>query len=255
MLCNTRLGYLALLVVLFPTAGYCSEFSKPWQDANTSIVLDPYHGNAMDFDKIAQDPKVVAIIHKASEGSSADSKYATRRTAATSRGYLWGSYHLFTTANPTAQIDRYLQITGINPSETYALDIECLSTSGDCQSSSYKVTVANIEAALLYFKQKTGRFPLVYMNGSVKDVLAQKFAAKPALSSVKLWYARFKSNIGPFFPDHQWASYTIWQFSSEINCSPQPGACPYRVPGTSSDMDINIFNGDKAALTAAWPLN
>jgi GH25 family lysozyme M1 (1,4-beta-N-acetylmuramidase) len=249
------LGVLCVLGNIFAGEALSSEFSKPWKDANTTIVLDPYYANAMNFDKIAQDPKVGAIIHKASEGSGTDSKYVERREIAKNKGYLWGSYHILTKSNPTAQIDHYLDVAGANPSETYALDIECLSTSDDCKDAALKVTVENIEKALLYFKEKTGRFPLLYTNGSVKDVLSNDFASKPALSGVKLWYARFKSNIGEFFPDPKWSTYTIWQFSSEINCTPAPGACPYRVPGTAHDIDVNIFNGDKAALKAAWPLN
>ena len=48
-----------------------------------------------------------------------------------------------------------------------------------------------------------------------------------------------------------WSDYTLWQFSSEINCSPTK-TCLYRVPGTAYDMDVNVFNGTEAALKALF---
>ncbi len=232
-----------------------SEFSRPWLDSQSTLILDPYQANALDFSKLSSDPKVAAIIHKASAGLAQDDAYLSRRNEALQRGYLWGSYHLFTTADVNTQIDRYLDFVGIHPDETYALDVECLSSSGDCQRAQYKVSVASIELALRRFKDRTGNFPLVYSNGSVTAVLAPAFASTPEFASVKLWYARFKGDISSYFPNANWKSYTLWQFSSELNCKPAPGSCPYRVPGTAHDMDVNVFNGSPDALKESWPLN
>jgi hypothetical protein len=49
-----------------------------------------------------------------------------------------------------------------------------------------------------------------------------------------------------------WATYTLWQFSSEIDCSAQ-GTCLYNVPGTRFDMDVNVFFGTPEGLKAQWP--
>ena len=40
---------------------------------------------------------------------------------------------------------------------------------------------------------------------------------------------------------------TFWQFSSELNCKPNQ-TCPYRVPGTREDMDVNVFRGSETDL-------
>jgi GH25 family lysozyme M1 (1,4-beta-N-acetylmuramidase) len=243
---------LFALVIATPASGLASEFSQPWNDVDAAIVLDPFAGNAIDWDKVATDRKVVAVIHKASQGLGRDAKYGSRRSEATRRGYLWGSYHLLTTADAGAQIGNYLAVTGNHPEETYAIDVECLDTSGACQSPAFKVSLAQVEAALREMKQRTGRLPLVYANHSVATALSARWSGKPEFRDVQLWYARFKATVSNF-PRSPWTTYAIWQFSSEINCT--PAACPYRVPGTARDMDLNVFHGTPKQLRAAWPLN
>jgi len=44
-----------------------------------------------------------------------------------------------------------------------------------------------------------------------------------------------------------WRDYTIWQFQSELNCKVRQH-CAHRVPGTASDMDVNVFRGGEADL-------
>lgn len=249
-----------LIVVLAFTSLLCitaraSEFDKPWLDENTSIVLDPYHGNKTpNWTELAKDKKVVGIIHKATEGNGTDSAYAARRLEALNRNYLWGSYHLLTTSDVEAQIKHYIKVAGENGNEAYAIDVECLSGDTNCQSESYEVSYESIEAALREFKKKTQRLPLIYTNGSVGERLAKRFEDNPEFAGLKLWYARFRSKLD-MFPIGQWKTYTLWQFSYEDNCFPKPGTCPYRVPGISPDIDVNVYFGSPAQLRRAWPLN
>jgi GH25 family lysozyme M1 (1,4-beta-N-acetylmuramidase) len=245
---------LSAISIIFNAESSASEFSKPWLDADVAIVLDPFEGNSMDWDKIASEPRVIGVIHRATFGLSSDAKYAVRKTEAKARGLKWGAYHLLTTADPEDQVDHFLSVTGLDAADAYALDIECLDTLGGCAQSIFKVSAAQIEAAIAHFKAKTGRLPLIYANGSVTDVLASKLNGKPELSGLNLWYARFKNTLTNF-PAGLWPSYTLWQFSSEINCEPSPGQCPFRVQGTKSDMDVNAFNGTVAEAKAAWPMN
>jgi GH25 family lysozyme M1 (1,4-beta-N-acetylmuramidase) len=233
---------------------WAEEFRTPWNDADVAIVLDPFHGNALDLDKVATDKRVAAIVHKASQGLGSDRKYNARRAAAKARGYLWGSYHLLTTADPIAQMDHYLGIVGAEPGEAHAIDIECLAATTTCQSEAFKVSVEDVEKAIARIKEKTGALPLLYVNDAVRKVLSARFAGKPELAGIRLWYARFKNDITGVFPDRHWQTYALWQFSSEINCQAEPGACPYRVPGTNSDMDLNVFNGTVEQLRAQWPM-
>jgi GH25 family lysozyme M1 (1,4-beta-N-acetylmuramidase) len=238
------------LVTASPAAA--GEFASPWKDAKSAIVLDPFAGNALNWDQVATDKKVVAVIHKASQGVGRDTAYAARKSEATGRGYLWGSYHLLTTADVGSQIDAYLAAVGVHGDETYAVDVECLASSGSCQSAAFKVTAEQVEAALRLVKQKTGRLPLVYANQSVAKALSARWSHSAEFAAARLWYARFKSTVTDF-PSGPWKTYALWQFSSEINCT--SAACPYRVPGTQPDLDVNVFYGTPEDLRSAWPLN
>jgi GH25 family lysozyme M1 (1,4-beta-N-acetylmuramidase) len=42
-------------------------------------------------------------------------------------------------------------------------------------------------------------------------------------------------------------SVRLWQFSTEKKVQ-------LRIPGTKTDMDINVFNGSVKKLKADWPL-
>jgi GH25 family lysozyme M1 (1,4-beta-N-acetylmuramidase) len=245
-----------LFIILFTSASFSSEFDRPWLDPSPALVLDAYGPNRLDLSEIKSDQRVVGILHKATQGTSfKDAKYTWRREAAKSADFLWGSYHLLTTEDIQTQVNVYLETVGIHADEVYSLDVECLAGPSGCANTKFKVTIEQVMSALLYFKSKTGHFPLIYANGSVTDRLAQELSSDPKFIDVRLWYARFKGDISRHFPDSQWPSYTLWQFSSEINCKPAPKACPYRVKGTSFDMDINVFPGDPATLRAAWPID
>src|SRR5262249_22630461 len=117
------------ICIFFANAASAGEFSAPWAQTDTAIVMDPFQGNSIDWDKVQTDPRVVAVIHKASQGLLSDSKYQQRKSDATARNFLWGSYHLLTTADITSQVDHYLQIVGSNANEVRAVDVECLAGS------------------------------------------------------------------------------------------------------------------------------
>jgi GH25 family lysozyme M1 (1,4-beta-N-acetylmuramidase) len=127
--------YLFSLVLCLSVAAVClaqtGEFREPWKSESAALVLDPFQGNPIDFDKVATEPRVVAIIHRATFGSSKDSKYAARRDEAKRRGYRWGSYHLGKPGDPVAQADFYLATVQPGDDEVMALDIESLNASTD----------------------------------------------------------------------------------------------------------------------------
>ncbi|ESZ02113.1 MULTISPECIES: glycoside hydrolase family 25 protein [unclassified Mesorhizobium] len=227
-------------------------FSAPWENSQNAIVLDRFKGNGIVWHKVKTDRRVAAVIHKATQGLGRDSAYATRKGEAKALGLKWGSYHLLTKSDVDRQISNYLQVVGNDTTETHAVDVECLSTSSDCQDGTFKVTFVQIESALRRMKSETGRFPLLYVNHSVAKELSRHWHGSTEFGGVPLWYARFKRHVTDF-PEGPWHGYTLWQFSSEINCS--AASCPYRVPGTDPDMDLNVYGGTVAALQAAWPLD
>jgi hypothetical protein len=87
----------------------------------------------------------------------------------------------------------------------------------------------------------------------VTKAITDTFGADDLFANTQLWYARFKSNVTDF-PQGTWKTYTLWQFSSEVNCrSTSRSACLYTVPGTEYDMDVNVYNGTIEELKSKWP--
>jgi hypothetical protein len=83
--------------------------------------------------------------------------------------------------------------------------------------------------------------------------ISEAYPKDKVFSKTSLWYARFKSNVTDF-PTNTWDTYTLWQFSSEINCKPDhPENCLYRVAGTETDMDVNVYRGTVDEFKANWP--
>lgn len=229
-----------VLLLIFHTMAYSTEFDAPWKDPKVALVIDPYYGNAIDWDKLKTEPRVVAIIHKATIGTAKlDPSYIKRKEEARKRGYLWGSYHWGVTGHPKRQADFYIDTVKPQPDELIALDLE------DAHSN----RLMNVDEAIIFVervKARTGRYPVLYTNHSSAKVISEKYK-KSVFVHTPLWYARFKSKVTDF-PRGIWPTYTLWQFSSEI--LPQ-----IRIPGTKRDMDINVFNGNAEQLKAAWPLS
>ena len=222
------------------------EFQAPWEDEQTAIVIDPFQGNEINWDKMAEDQRVAGVIHRATIGKRKDTKYAERKATAIARGYKWGSYHLGKPGDPIVQADFYLDTVGISPDEVLALDIEGLNPAAD-------MSLADARKFINRIREKTGRFPMLYANHQVVQRISNSFGRDDVFSNTPLWYARFKPHVTDF-PRKTWDSYTLWQFSSEINCTPaHPEKCLYRVPGTRTDMDVNVYNGSLEALRRDWP--
>ena len=215
------------------------EFQRPWDDPKTALVIDPYHANHIDWDKLKTEPRVVAIIHKATIGASKiDPAYFTRKEEARKRGYLWGSYHWGVSGNPEVQADYYLDTVKPGDDELIALDLE--------DAASKKLMKA--EESLRFIKrvkERTGRYPLLYTNHKSAKLLSAKFKGTE-FAEAPLWYARFESAVTDF-PSGLWRSYTLWQFSSEIRSQ-------MTLPGVKPDMDVNVYNGTADDLKSNWPL-
>jgi lysozyme len=230
---------LMAALMLTAAASHASEFQRPWDDPKIALVIDPYYANSIDWEKLKSEPRVVAIIHKATIGTSKlDPAYFARKQQAKERGYLWGSYHWGVAGNSEKQADFYLDTVKPGDDELIALDLE--------DATSRKLM--NAEEALRFIKrikERSGRYPVLYTNHASAQLLSARFKGTE-FGSAPLWYARFKSSVTDF-PKGLWQSYTLWQFASEL--LPQKP-----IPGTKPDMDINVFNGSVEDLKARWPL-
>ena len=245
-----RIRYListGLILIAFSAAlAQSGEFNEPWKDERVAIVIDPFQGNEIVWDKLAGEPRVVGILHRATIGGKKDTGYAARKEEAKRRGFKWGSYHLGRPGDPIKQADFYLATAKPGDDEVMALDIESLDPAKD-------MSLANARRFILRIKAKTGRYPMFYANHAVTKAVSDKFGRDDVFSKTHLWYARFTARVTDF-PTKTWDSYTLWQFSSEINCTPaHPERCLFRVPGTQTDMDVNVYRGTVEDLKAKWP--
>ena len=242
-----------LLALLFAFCLYPSnslaqspEFSSPWKNPNIAIAIDPYEGNQIDWEELAADQRVVAIIHRATIGDRADKKYAERKIEAKKRGYKWGAYHLGKPGDPIKQADFFLETVKPDNDDLLALDLESTDATKHMSFDEARLFIKRI-------KEKTGRYPFVYANNVVTKAISEKFGDDDLFPQTRLWYARFKSTVTDF-PKGAWDTYTLWQFSSEINCKAEDrNSCLYTVPGTEYDMDVNVFNGTIEELKKGWP--
>ena len=224
------------------------KFNAPWKETSTAIIIDPFEGNSVDWEKLARDKRVVGIIHRATQGHIMDRKYKTRKTEAKKRKYRWGSYHLGLPGDPIKQADFYLHIAQPADDDMLALDIESV----DPQLA---MSLDDARRFLLRVKERTGRLPLLYGNQSVVKRITERFGQDDVFSRTGLWYARFRPQVKDF-PHGTWMSYTLWQFSSEVNCKAgEENRCMYRVPGTKTDMDVNVYNGSIEEAKSHWPFN
>lgn len=219
-----------------------NPWDNSWKNPETVIVIDAYQQNSMDWAKIVTDKKMVAIIHRSSSGMKTDTQYLARKKIALEKGYLWGAYHLGARGNTIKQADLFLSLA--NDKDTLmALDLEDTSNAN-------MMTTDEAVVFMNYVHEKTGKILVVYANDYVTKVLNSKLKNNPLFPKTKLWYARFRASVTDF-PVGIWKNYFLWQFSSEINCS-KTGTCLYNVPGTSFDMDINVFFGTKEQLKSQW---
>jgi GH25 family lysozyme M1 (1,4-beta-N-acetylmuramidase) len=239
---------LGLFISCYSIFAQAPEFNEPWKNPNIAIAIDPYEGNPIDWAQLATDKRVVAIIHRATIGFRVDAKYAERKVEARKRGYKWGAYHFGKPGDPIKQADFFLEIVKPDKDDLIALDLDGLDTTKHMSFAEARLFIDRI-------KEKTGRYPFVYANNLVTKAIADAYGQDDLFARTHLWYARFKPTVTDF-PAGTWKTYTIWQFSSEINCTAaNRSACLYTVPGTEYDMDVNVFNGTIEELKLKWPFD
>lgn len=243
-----------------------AEMDRPWKKPDFALVLDAYELNALDWERIVGDKRIAGFIGKASDGLPqqycADRKtlcgaqwrkysvsrelYHTRRVLAKALGLKWGSYHLGRAGNPELQALHYVQYARPQSDEAVVLDIE---NYDDPEFMSLEEAERFVEALFA----RIDRYPMLYTNHRTARHIAENRAQYPLLSRLKLWYARYKEDIGDVFPLGNWDGYTMWQFAYGGNCNRK--TCPYRVDGAPHNIDVNIAPLSVGALKAAWPFD
>lgn len=261
------LAYGAVFAGATPAA---AAWNEPWKKSDKALVIDAYEFNPIDWQQLTSDKRIAGFINKASDGmppewncnkykddeyqlcknrwwkySVTKELYLTRRQMAKMKGLLWGAYHLGRPGNPRAQADHFVDFAEPADDDLIALDIE--------DNSDEWMSLSDAEIFADQIKIRTGRYPVLYTNGSTAKFISENRADYPLLSRLPLWYARYRGNIAGKFPEETWPSYALWQFSSMHNCSKR--SCPYRVKGASTNIDVNVSTFDVAGLAKAWPFD
>lgn len=253
------------------SANAASEFQTPWLNKERAIVLDGYEHNSFNLVEIVKDQRIAAFIHKGSDGLPANyhckrsgdamqqdlctriwrnyvvsrELYQTRRILAKALGLKWGAYHLGRPGKPVEQANHFIDYAEPTDDELIAIDIE------DNDPERF-MSLQDAQIFAEQIKSRTGRYPVLYTNGTTAKYIADRRLEFPILSRLQLWYARYEADIAPHFPKGNWQDYALWQFASQNNCSKQ--RCPYRPSGTNRDIDVNVADMTVAQLKRAWPL-
>ncbi len=264
-----RLLLLAVLALLQGSViAAASDFSAPWNRPDRALVIDAYEYNSIDWSELASDKRIVGFINKASDGLAppyscsgdetevrlckalwkrhavARELFQTRKAIAKALGLKWGAYHLGRPGNPIEQANNFVDFAKPGPDDLVALDIE------DNDPARW-MSLEDAEEFVRHLHRRIGRFPLLYTNENTARHIAENRDRYKLLSRLPLWYARYRPEIGDHFPKGNWRSYTLWQFATHANCGPRD--CPYRVPGTPMDIDVNVAAMSAEELRAAWP--
>src|SRR5437763_6553859 len=143
------------------------EFNEPWKNPNVALAIDPFEGNDIDWQKLATDKRVVAIIHRATIGDRADKKYPERKIEAKKRGYKWGAYHYGKPGDPIKQADFFLATVKPEPDDLLALDLESTDFEKHMSFEEARVFINRV-------KEKTGRYAIVYANNLVTRAIGEQ---------------------------------------------------------------------------------
>src|SRR6185312_7130765 len=171
--------------------------------------------------------------------------FHTRKAMAGMLGLKWGAYHLARPGNPVEQANNFIDFAEPGPDDLLALDVE------DNDPGKW-MSLEDAEEFVRQVHRRVGRFPILYTNGATAKHIAENRLRYQLLSRLPLWYARYQPDIDVHFPMGNWQGYALWQFSAQANCGQRH--CPYRVPGTPNDIDVNVAPMDIAELREAWPL-
>lgn len=242
---------------------------EPWKDKSTSLVIDAYEMNIIEWEKMVTNKRIAGFISKASDGlpevyncrgkhngdtvnhcktmwrkyAVSRELYQTRRMLAKAHGLLWGAYHLGRPGNPIDQANHFLDYAKPGADEMMVLDIESLDSKQFMSLDDAEIFARHVEA-------RTGRYPVLYVNHDTAQYIAARREDYRLLSRLPLWYARYKPEIKGVFPMGNWENYMLWQFAAAANCN--ENSCPMRIEGTLEDIDVNTVPMPRAELARVW---
>jgi len=205
-----------------------------------NAIIDLSHHNQINDFATIKAAGIVAVIHKATQGTDyTDPMYLQRRNKALEAGLLWGAYHFADAKDSKAQADYFLSVTDPAPTDLLVLDIEQNYSRGAPVPS---MSLAGAETFVERIKQQTGRYPGLYSGSYIKEILGDN--TNPMLANCWFWLAQYGSTaVVPV----NWPYWTMWQYTDGAK-----GPEPHSVNGVVSPCDRDKFNGDLEQLNRLW---
>jgi lysozyme len=209
---------------------------EPEERARLNVVIDLSHHNTITDWQAICDDGIVAVIHKATQGTGfVDERYAGRRERARELDLLWGAYHFGEGGDPVGQARHFLDTAQPDDRTLLALDFE-----RNPHGSSMRLVEA--EAFVRHVREETGRWPVLYTGRwYIREFIGD--APSTLLSECPLWVAYYQE--APVLPA-QWRTWTLWQYTDGA-AGPEPRA----VRGVVR-CDRNWFNGPREELELLW---
>jgi lysozyme len=208
--------------------------------------IDVSHNNGpIDWSQIANaQTNLTFAFAKATEGTGfTDPQFSANWSGIAAAGLLRGAYHFFhPELDPTLQAQNFLAaLTAANNGSPILvtndlpaiLDVERVTT------ASPSTLCAALQTFLTLVEAATGRTPILYTNHyywQTYTAACTDFAAYP------LWVAEYGVPAPRALPAG-WADYTFWQYTQTLPA----------LPGTTTPLDANYFNGTLPDLQALAP--
>jgi lysozyme len=182
----------------------------------------------IDWGAARADGVEFAFIKATEGGDYTDPRFAANWAGARQAGVVRGAYHFFRPqTDAMAQAAHFLRTVTLAPGDLPpVLDVEV--TDGRAADA----IAAGVRTWLAEVERVTGRRPILYTRASFWTAqMGGGFNAYP------LWVAHYGVS-SPSIPAG-WSGWTFWQHSDAG-----------RVSGIGGDVDLDWFNGDRAALAA-----
>lgn len=189
-------------------------------------VIDLSHHNEVDSFEAIRGDGILAVILKATEGTSyTDDQYADRRALALAAGLALSSYHFLRHTDVQLQMDHFLGVVAPVRGERVCIDHEADATLDDLIGAVRALRRADP------FLEIT-----VYSGHLIKE---QTQGLEPFVQTrTSLWVAQYEV-ASPSWPQNIWPVWSLWQYTQEG-----------RVDGVNGPVDLNHFNGSDEQLLA-----
>jgi len=185
-----------------------------------------HHNGRIDWVNLGKSGVSFAFM-KATQGTGmVDQTFLANTKAAQTAGIPSGAYHFFTTADPKAQAEQFLNTVGANTDLRPVLAVETPFGGpgwGDSLEGSMRIWLDLVE-------KKTGCAPIILTSMSfAKNIKSPEFGRYP------LWIVRY-SQTDPVAPP-PWTKWTLWQYTDHGNTGTGDGLFVGDISRLSGSLD------------------